>query len=386
MFKKMALVILFVGLAICIAVLVTGVAGRHELVKQEKAWRAMGGVFDFSEMAPDAIPDEENAAVAYGVAFKFLDGLENEENYLLGADPAEEPDVNAVLDKCGEVIVQLRSASQMKKCRWDVDYDAGIDAMFSHQGSVRIAARLLASDAYRASESGRDEVVVRDIETMLRMVLHAANDSTITGQLVAGSVMGNAISLYENFFKDHAAPKNNIAAIADRYDDRALYKRGLMGDVALSRSMLLDMLGDTEDSIPLYQQFVLNWDQAYYLREVMRRVEDCDRPYYEAIKSEDGRVPIYAVAAGTSIPAFNRTARSLARVRLRAVMLVTAEKLRAYKAEHGAYPETDAKGGVKMPIDPVTGKPLVYERVGDGFVLTSEVKDGNGKNTEWRWD
>jgi len=386
MFKKISIIVSFLVIAIGVSVFVVLTAGRHELVKQENAWRAMGGVFDFSEMAPDAIPDKENAAVVYGVAFAFLDGLSVYENNLLGKDPAKNPGGVAVLDKCKGLIIQLRNASKMEKCRWDIDYAAGINTEFPHLSKVRTAARLLASDAYQSLEEGHDDEVVRDIEAMLQMGLHVANGSTIIEQLVAIAIVKEGVLLYENLFRDHIAPANEVVKIVSGYDDREMFHRSLMGEVAMSRSAIEDVMNDPQYSILRYTKFLLPWDRAYYLRHMIIWAKDCDKPYFEKPVVDEEHIPYYAPTSNIILPAFSRAVATLAKGRLLITMLETAEKLRAYKTKHGGYPEVGEVREVEMPIDPVTGKRLVYERVGEGFVLTSEVKDGNGKNTEWRWD
>jgi hypothetical protein len=67
--------------------------------------------------------------------------------------------------------------------------------------------------------------------------------------------------------------------------------------------------------------------------------------------------------------------------------------LKAYKSDRGAYPDslTDLASAeqVSLPLDPFSGKSLVYHREGEGFVLYSwsmNLKDDGGKAPEKRSD
>ena len=384
MFKKIALFVSFLLLAIAVSVMVALMVGRHDLVEQEKEWIALGGTLDPADLAPPEMPDAENAAVAYEPVFVFFDELTEDESNLLGADPAEEPNLIAVLDKSAEVIAQLRNASRMEKCRWDIHYEEGINVLLPHLGQVRNASRLLTSDARRAAAEGRDEDAVRDIETILRLGLHVSNDQTLVGQLVTAAVLNQGVLLYEDVFRNRSAPLNDIAKIAVEYDSRALFRRALMGEVATMRQAEREAMNGR--SLPPAIRSFLVWDRVYYLRTMRHAVIDADKPFYDAAPL-DIDPPFYAFLSSLVLPALDRAAASLATTQLWVTMLQTAEKLRAYKAEHEAYPETGSISAIKMPIDPVTGRPLIYERLdGGGFVLTSEVKDGDGKNVEWRWN
>ena len=64
----------------------------------------------------------------------------------------------------------------------------------------------------------------------------------------------------------------------------------------------------------------------------------------------------------------------------------TAMALKAYKSKLGTYPdslaEVKSKIGWKIPDDPFSGKPFVYKRRGDGFLIYSwgyDLKDDGGK-------
>lgn len=117
-------------------------------------------------------------------------------------------------------------------------------------------------------------------------------------------------------------------------------------------------------------------------------------PYYqsrEALQARDVKPqnrPWYAVLSKTMLP--ESESASLKTAQIEAIMLANRAGLacRLYKSRAGRYPETlDALvPGLlsEVPIDPFTGKPLVYRRQGEGFIvysLGSNQKDDGGRMT-----
>ena len=117
-------------------------------------------------------------------------------------------------------------------------------------------------------------------------------------------------------------------------------------------------------------------------------------PYYqnrEALRARDQGLekrPWYAFLSkmmlGGSEAAFMKTAR------VEAIILASRAGLacRLYKSRNGGYPERleDLVPALlpEVPIDPFTGKPLVYRREGEGFIvysLGSNEKDDGGRST-----
>ncbi len=117
-------------------------------------------------------------------------------------------------------------------------------------------------------------------------------------------------------------------------------------------------------------------------------------PYYQSrdvLRARDRQIkerPWYAFLSkmllGNSEAAFMKEAQ------LEAIMLTSRAGLgcRLYKSRNGSYPETlDALvPGIlaEVPIDPFTGRPFVYRREGEGFIvysLGSNQKDDGGRST-----
>ncbi|MCK4324512.1 MAG: hypothetical protein KAW89_08290, partial [Armatimonadetes bacterium] len=122
-------------------------------------------------------------------------------------------------------------------------------------------------------------------------------------------------------------------------------------------------------------------DQMTYLAYMGRQVELTKLPYREAepqikaLGQEIDRMPFYLVVTRLLAPVFSRAAEkrdhAVASIGLCRIVLA----LKAYKYEHGAYPETldqlEQTLDWQLPEDPFSGQDFVYQRQDEGFKLYS---------------
>ena len=140
---------------------------------------------------------------------------------------------------------------------------------------------------------------------------------------------------------------------------------------------------------PLLKKDMRQALQSFELLEVQAKI-----PYYQSrdvLRARDRQIkerPWYAFLSkmmiGDSEAAFMKEAM------VEAIMLTSRTGLacRLYKSRNGSYPESLEAliPGIltEVPIDPFTGKPLVYRREGQGFIvysLGSNQKDDGGRST-----
>ncbi|MHC4891630.1 MAG: hypothetical protein ACYTEO_19435, partial [Planctomycetota bacterium] len=90
-------------------------------------------------------------------------------------------------------------------------------------------------------------------------------------------------------------------------------------------------------------------------------------------------------------PAFVRVAQIFSQRKAQADALITTLALFRYKADKGQLPEKldelVSSGYLKaVPIDPFSGRPLIYKRLGDDFMLCSfslDCDDDSGTRSKW---
>ncbi len=368
--------------------------GHLKLQSRMDAYVAAGNTLDLTEFAPPSVPDDENAAVAYRLVFATLKALPQDEQGLFGDETLyDDPDLIAVLEKCAPSLDDLRAATKMPKCNWDIQYGLGLDVLLPHLADIRLGAKLLKSNIYVTNNApegasaedrrARDEMITHDIESMIRLGLHTQEDSTLIGQLVAASVLAMATDVYEDIFRNRPAPvQHGVIAILEQFDHRADFRRSLQTEVLMIQGTFDNLKKRQSNAIqvPPFAVSLLGWDRAYYFDTMANAIAATDAPIYESPPIPDG--PWYALTTNMLLPALDRAELALAKTQTKIEMLKTAELLRTYKAEHGQYP---APGVIEMPIDPTTGNRLVYEIVDDGFKLTGAVGNAIKNKIEWVW-
>ena len=120
-------------------------------------------------------------------------------------------------------------------------------------------------------------------------------------------------------------------------------------------------------------------DHAEYL-DIMRQYADwASRPYAAEDEGIGDRlvdqVPFYCIQTRLIVPSLSGA--KTAYLRMIAHTRITRAGLAVIGAagDDGSCPKTLAEAGIDAPIDPFTGKPLVYRAEGKGFVLYSTGKD-----------
>ena len=138
-------------------------------------------------------------------------------------------------------------------------------------------------------------------------------------------------------------------------------------------------------------RLVLKADKVTYLQTLRQyfvqiRAAHRDR----AFDSPEIRLPWFAVLTRMMVVNFVRYCPRFVEVEASRRVTWYALKLRRHKLAKGAYPEALSEivvpeaGVSNAPLDPFTGKDLVYRKDGDGFVLYSVGKDltDNGGRSE----
>ena len=112
------------------------------------------------------------------------------------------------------------------------------------------------------------------------------------------------------------------------------------------------------------------------------------REYWKPYQDYLHNLPWYAIVSKNVVPEMETTFMKAAT--LEALILTARVGLacRIFKSRTGDYPENIGAliPGLltEVPVDPFTGKPLVYRREGKGFIvysLGSNLKDDDGRST-----
>jgi hypothetical protein len=112
------------------------------------------------------------------------------------------------------------------------------------------------------------------------------------------------------------------------------------------------------------------------------------RDFWKPYKDHMGDLPWYAILSKNFVPGMETTFMKVATFDALVLTARAGLACRVFKGRTGQYPESLealVPGLLKeVPTDPFTGKPLVYRREGDGFIvysLGSNQKDDGGRTT-----
>lgn len=281
---------------------------------------------------------------------------------------------------------------------------------------LRAAVRGLSGRAVARAHDGDREGAADDLEAAAMAAGAASPRGALIGALVKIACVSIACSGVRNSlefttFTDEEAARIcralEAAMPADLISQAMLYERacGHVMFSAMGEGKVLgsDLLGsDPSRSADIRKPAFLKklrslpyraWiyaQEVVYLDAMTRNSELSHKRYRELAGNKleeeiNAGLPRWAMLTGALIPVFARSHAAadagIARVEATKALLA----LTGYKAGHGAYPaslDEAQTGACRIGEDPFSGKPLVYRRQGEGFLLYSigdDLKDDGGK-------
>ncbi len=406
-----------------IASLVTGLMLRRELNRLRKAGEPMGADEILRPLQSNPMirgePGVRNAAWAYEYAFDCLTLTAQEQrDYQMLSDPPAVLRLDfgrRVIPHNARYFKLLDEASRIKDCAFPVNWQDGAGALLPHLAKLREAGRWLALRAELMTSDGLPDDALADAATILRMAEHAKTEPTFIAQLVAYALQGIAVRSLENTL---SAGQPSPAACRGLYDQLAAIdqigpsvramqgERVLMGmwaydslrghPIGASGSLFEGMASPGGWRWPVLYVILgrplFNLDEIAYLRFMREETAALKQPWPASMRAaqslqRDMEHTPYILARMIA-PVFTRFAEQ--RERTTAILdgAQIALGLKAYQAEHGAYPESLAaleQAGWRLPTDPFTQKPYHYRREGAGFLVWStgpDMDDDNGRDID----
>jgi hypothetical protein len=303
-----------------------------------------------------------------------------------------------------EALAIVRLGTERPSCRFDLDYEAGLNMSLSPVLDMRNLQRILGAKARLEAEAGRAQSAWKLALTQLRFADALRTEPVIISQVVRFSQIALTCQTVQRACAT-APPSQeqheSLVALFEGLDDIAPLvtaidaDRVLVGEPVFRQSK--DELKQTirqyvyEDKD--YAPDILFWfrtrricfkpvllaDHAAYLRfmhgsaRLFEGTSSSDEvETLERLEEEAGRRQILT---GVLMPAMFRLmalhGRMTAEIRITRAGLA----LLRYKQEHGTWPETLDMLGLEDLEDPFVGGLLQYRPEGDGFVLYSVGDD-----------
>ena len=300
-------------------------------------------------------------------------------------EPAAREDVRAYLAERAEALKLIVEGTKRPRCRFDVDFGAGLAGTFSQGAPMARASVLLKVAAIEASRSGESERAANHLIQLTALARHLQDDPTLIGQLIRMVILErrheafqpDELDLTPDRWKELASALEGHT-LADGFARAMEYERACGVAVILNPS---DFTGSDDLKTflggALWSKIGLN-----YVRRMNRLVLFAHRPYRE-VREELERLSrelleersFFDVLSALLEPIGSKTQQNLAVGQARLAISRMVCELRA----GGKYPE-------KLEVeDPLSGTSMIYRREGDGFELYSvgpNLHDDGNRNDD----
>lgn len=355
------------------------------------AWRAVGGKTELSELTL-GLPAQgsRNAADLHQPLFDIMSSMSAHDQELISS-PWDAPvsSLGYVRESYERELEAIRKAVSFSYCDWRTRFDRGIERELPYLIYARRAGRLLLIDAILRADAGDVEGAADTLQDILRLSDQVASDPIAICAIVRISFDRWVVDATRRLFKDNPDVASSLIETLSKRDYREEIRRALLGEGAVVLIEYRRRAGHNLAS-PIEHQTMpagLAAELVWYLRVNRGFVEQARRPYFEMsslanapsrpgapIVPEDCTEPVLLDHMCT----WSASAENLlAQARL-------AVQLERHRVDHGEYPDPNT---VKLPVDMLTGKPMVYIRYSDGFVLRviGSSYGGEISDVEWEW-
>jgi len=367
------------------------------------------------QVIPPEVSDTENAALLYESAILLLKAQPApEENLLeyLGELSGKFKDKSIAADELSELkqlieqdvvaraLWVVEQGTQRSSCRFDLDYEAGINMLVPHLSALRDLIRILGAKACIEAEAGRSNAAWELVQTQLRLADALRTEPVLIGQLVRIALVRHSCDTIKKLCE--IAPPNgqqsgDLEDLLKSFDDvRPLVhavdgERLLFGEWAfdLPKGELLrqhawdDWPHDIMAAMKTWFKPTFLAYHTAYLRIMHESAQLIEQPYsperaraVEEIIEKESRGLAQAL-----VPAMAQVKKHHASMQADICVTRAGLALLRNKQTGGTFPETLAALDSDDVMDPFSGGPLLYRSKPDGFVLYSigpDQKDNGG--------
>lgn len=412
-------ILLLAGFAVILVIVWFGisVSGSSALSSAISDWEQAGNPTSVSQLEPEGIDPDQNAAVLYANAFARFPSLGRADWQML-REPWRIRDVEALgrlVVAAEEPLSLAHQAADLEQARWPLDYTDADSLLTSVQSTIlpsRGMAQLLAAEAVYKARTGDLEGAVESIDAGLALGNHLLADPLLinlmlylgelnneAGQAVPPGIEDITLATLMVTFRDNQLPENSLRDRITAVQLRAIYPRVLMseGAVAIENFTADDgvdrsigSLADIGVETPWwYVNGFAQMDMAHYLNAIRKDSDHLGMPLFQQSAAGFEPLPSWAPLTNNLLPSRDQNVNlRIAAARGRLSLAYVALLLREYKKENGEYPEELADLDAPLPVDPFTGRPLAYlkrtDEDGGGFIVGTAGR-GDAIPLDWAW-
>ena len=423
-----AIVLVVLGLIYAIAVSVSSSKLHHAYAALEKDKRPM----EPWQVIPPDVPDTENAALLYESAALLLKAQPAQEENLLeylgnlsdkfikeSLDPDKLSEFKQLIgqDVVTQALSIVEQGTQRSSCRFDLNYDEGLNMLLPHVSDLRNLTRILCAKASLEAKTGNPDTAWDLLLTQVKFADALRTEPVLISKLIRIAMIRLSCDTIKKLCE--IAPPNvqqsgDIQSLLKDLDDIRPLIHSIDAERILVGEWVFNLTKDEmytanlqyigEDNTGLFPKLIIFGitfkplflaDHAAYLRFMHDGARFIERPY----SPEQGKVLEKGVQKKryflTSIltPAVFKVkevhCRMIAQLRIARAGLALLQ----YKQTKNAFPATLETLKLQNINDPFSDGPLLYKVEGQGFVLYSigpDQKDNDGsprqKKQKTDWD
>lgn len=390
-------------------------------VQQELARiKAEGAPVELKDIQGPKVPDNENGALLLQKAFKMIpdNGKRNDfSDFVYRASTPYKPLDNLadwarlkkICSKYKAVFPLVEQAVEKPKCQFAMDWSKGENTAGIHYCAQTSAInQLICAQAVLEARDGDVTNSVRTLGLAYKLSGLTTKDKStlmqflsVTDRVIAADYALRQCLAYHDLSKadaEHLLKDISRAELASL--DLVLEVERARGIYAFKKALIYgpDYRGGFADSKKLKPikptpSFIsrVYTEEAYYLKTMRENINYLKQPYKDiadssALDRPEDKIKDTVVVKWV-YPIFDVLSRSRERVLARLGGGSISVALSAYHKANRKYParlsEIAGLLGGKMPVDPFSGKPYIYKRQGNGYLLYSvgpNLVDDKGEN------
>jgi len=387
-----------------IAWLILDAVTRGELDEALASWTAKGRPVEPAELYPDPIPDDENAALLYEQAFVVLNFTSEELKTinnvmslrdLAGLEHPERDALEGALNRNAEYFRLLHRAAELEQCQFDLDYSMGPAMLLPHLAPLRNATRALRTAALVAAADGQMDKALGFWVDSLGPPRHLNEERILICQLVRIACFSISQEALESLVATGQLSDEQLQRIVselERMEFRRDFARSLEGELTsfmrlgrASGAELARSLGGGPSFLKVWGSAVLRpwrqYDVATGLALMDEGVDLAGQPQYlvqqqlDSWQAELDALTMWTPFSAMLLPSLSRAGDVVTNAEARQATAHVALASQRYRLAHGDYPEKledlVATFLPELPVDPFTGKPLLYVNDGSRVLVYS---------------
>ena len=398
---------LVLGLAVLLIVLLLGHIGYDRLTsrrldRMERDVEGEIGPLALSRIRPAKVPDADNRAPVVAAAATLV-RLDDDERDQLGGLVAYMDDakldeqramVDAMLARNGLTFQVAEAAAALPAANWDIQYEEGTETRLPDLLKLITLDRLLVLRAWVATRDGRVDEALASLDTAAAISTSMKQEPILIMQMIRRALDRQHLALVRRLLSGAPTPHvlDRLARIIDGTASADALPDALVADMIVEHRVVREILAGGPARADVYPTVVASLWTRWFVAPMLKN-EETERLDCLRAASQQGRRPRFERGSlercGVEQPGWTyRWARfpNLDSVLLRNDLAIAGRSLAElslsvvrYRASAGAYPADLAAlvpGQLAaIPVDPFTGKPFVYERRDDGFVLTGKIPE-----------